>query len=736
MSKIIASAAIKGAHKIVAESEKRLKSAIDEFGPNQEVEFPNTGYYLPIIYAMTGIPVKKIVDLEKILKMAKDLLPPIPSEHLHLPYLGWALDAGMATLWAEEIIESLKYLQKPCPYLISDTPTEDYLFIGAADDKIMRERGIEFVDGTAPGFAACIGACPDPETAVRLAKELQEKTLYVFMHAENDGVCMAEQLREKNVQMGWKVRLVPFGKDIYSVVFALGFASRAAMSFGGVKPGDYRRNLLYNKYRIFAFVLALGEVSDEWYANAAGAINYGFPTISYTPIPQILPTGVCMYEHVVSDVPFSKMVDTAVYVRGLKIVKVELDIPVAYGPAFSGERIRKDDMFCEFNEMRRKLPTFEYVTTRASADVEDGRIELVGPDIDEIEEGGSLPLGIWVEVAGANMQEDFEPILERHIHEALNNAEGIFHMGQRDINWIRISKKAYNTGIRLEHIGRIIHTKFHHEYSNILDKVQVTIYTEEEKVRELREIARVAYHKRDERIAGLTDDGVNVFYSCTLCQSFAPDHVCIVTPERSGLCGAFNWLDTRAAHKINPTGPNQPVEKGECIDTRLGQWDKVNEFIYTASHNKIEKMSAYSIMVDPMTSCGCFECISVLLPKIQGVMIVDRDHPDVTPCGMKFSTLAGSVGGGQQTPGFIGHSKFYIGSAKYISAEGGIARVVWMPKRLKEEMADVLKRREKEIGVPNLYDLIATEEEGTTEDEIAEFVKSVNHPVLSMPAIM
>ena len=181
-----------------------------------------------------------------------------------------------------------------CKYVMGPSPVDD-IWLGAADDVIMRERGIEFVDGTAPGFAACVGACETNELAVQLARELQQKSLYVFMAADSDGNTMAEQLAQEGVQMGWETRLVPFGKGIESAIYALGFATRAALSFGGVQPGDFARNLRYNKMRIFAFVLALGEVDDEKYATAAGAINYGFPTIANTDIPEILPTGVCTY---------------------------------------------------------------------------------------------------------------------------------------------------------------------------------------------------------------------------------------------------------------------------------------------------------------------------------------------------------------------------------------------------------------------------------------------------------
>jgi len=180
-------------------------------------------------------------------------------------------------------------------------------------------------------------------------------------------------------------------------------------------------------------VLALGEVDDEKYATAAGAINYGFPTIAETEIPEVLPTGICTYEHVVSSVPVEEMVERAITVRGLKIKITHIPIPVAYSPAFEGERIRKEDMHCEMGGQR--TPAFEFCTTREMDEVKDGRIEVIGPDLTEAKEGGKMPLAIWVEVAGRKMQADFEPILERQFHRFLNEAQGIFHMGQRDIIW-------------------------------------------------------------------------------------------------------------------------------------------------------------------------------------------------------------------------------------------------------------------------------------------------------------
>jgi len=731
MSKLIATRAIRGAQKLVLRAEKELNQALQEKSPETKVEFPNTGYYLPISHGILGLNIETLGGLTALLEEAKKLLPPLPEDELWLPYLGQTLDAGMATLFADEIIEALKYTQNPLPYWTKPNPEDGHLWLGAANDVIMRERGIEFVDGTAPGFAACVGHCPSNQMAVKIARELQGKNLYVFMSAATDGKSMAQQLQEEGIQMGWETRLVPFGDDVTATVHSLGFATRVALSFGGAQPGDFQRILRYNKNRVFAFVLALGPVDDEKHAQAAGAINYGFPTIADTDIDQILPTGICTYEHVVSPVPLDRIVAKAIEVRGLKITITKVPVPVPYGPAFQGERIRKEDMYVELAGQEK--PGFEFLTTRELDEVEDGKIDLIGPEIDEIEEGSQIPLAIWVEVAGREMQTDFEPILERYIHDFINCANGVFHMGQRDINWVRISKEAKQKGFKFRHFGTILHAKLHGEFGKIVDKVQIRIYTQEKEILDLIDTARRIYHQRDARLADMTDEAVETFYSCTLCQSFAPNHVCIITPERSGLCGAYNWLDGKAAYQINPTGPNQPVKKGKVIDPVRGQWEDINRFVFNSSHKTLEFFNAYSMVEHPMTSCGCFECISGVLPSTNGIMVVYREYTGMTPSGMKFSTLAGTVGGGVQTPGFIGHSKQYIGSPKFISADGGAQRIVWMDKNLKEEMGPVLREIGRRIGIENFYEMIADETVAETEEEVLAYVTKMKHPALSMP---
>jgi acetyl-CoA synthase len=736
MSRLVAFAAIQGGYNIVSKVEGKYQRALQTYDADTKVGFPNTAYYLPVIYSLTGIKIETLEDMQKPLAFARKLLPPHIKGQNHLPYLGPLLDAGMAALFAFEIDEALRYLNEPDFYL----PTEEVdleagkIWLGAADDTIMRKRGVEFVDGSAPGFAAVVGSAPTKEISKEIVEEYQRRSLYIFCAANQNGTSVIEQLIEADVQVGWNTRIVPFGPDISSAIFALGFANRAAMAFGGVKPGDYKKILHYNKDRIFAFVNALGDVNAEWAAAAAGCVNWGFPTIADTDIPEILPTGICTYEHVVANVPHSEMVQKSVEIRGLKTTVSKIEIPCAFGPAFEGERVRGADLYCQAGG--GKTQCTEYLKMAEMNEIEDGKVTVIGPDIPDMEERSAFPLAIYMRVAGREFQEDFEPILERQTHHLVNYIQGIMHMGQRDIAWVRISKAAVEKGFTLKDIGVVLHAKFHQDFGKILDKVEVTLYTKKEDVDKITAEARAAYKGRDERVETMTDEDVEIFYSCTLCQSFAPTHVCSVSPERTGLCGAYNWMDCKASYEINPTGPNQPIEKGELLDPKLGRFAGVDEFIKKASRGAIETYNFYSMVQAPMTTCGCCECIAAMLPACNGVMTVNREYAGETPCGMKFTTLAGVMGGGASSPGFVGHSKFNITQKKFIVGDGGLLRMVWMPKILKDEIKERLDKRGAELGYPNLYDMIADETVGITEEEILPYLQEKGHPAISMEPLV
>ncbi|MFH1594277.1 MAG: LAGLIDADG family homing endonuclease [Candidatus Omnitrophota bacterium] len=633
MSRIVAQSAIRGAKKLVQEAEGLLGKAIEEKGKEQILEFPETAFFMPMANALLGAEVKTLNEALPIIKEAKSLLHEDPTNDLWLPYLGSALDSGIAALLAEEIILAIRYIYGKEPQADCN---------GFFTDTILRTLGIQLVDGRMPGFAAILGAAPDNKTAVDIVRDFQKRNIMTFVGSSSNGKSIIDQLKEEKIEMGWDTYIVPYGRDTVSALYPLNWAIRGALTFGGIKAGNAKKCLMYCKERVFAFGLTLGEVDDVKYATGAGAINMGFPIIADTEIPEIRPTGICTYEHLVKELDHKKIVQSCIEVRGVKVKLSEIPIPVAYSAAFEGERVRREQMYAQFGG--KFSHAFEYVRSKSLDEVEDDKIEVVGPEIDEMTEGGAYPLGIVVDVAGRKMQHDFEPILERQVHTFLNEAMGIFHMGQRSMCWMRISKDAQKKGFKLRHLGVILHAQFHDIYSKIVDKVQITIYTKKEDVDRIMPEAEKVYEERDERMAGMTDESIDTFYSCTLCQSFAPNHLCIIKPERLGLCGAYSWLDAKACYELNPSGPNQPIKKGECLDPVRGEWKNINDFIYKSSNKTLEKFHGYSIMSYPETSC-CTGDTEVL---IGGKIVKIGDFIDLHRGGEEYARFkAATLSGGK-----------------------------------------------------------------------------------------
>ena len=711
---------IKGAEIVLKLTKEALDKAIKEKGANQAISFPETNYYLPLINSFFKIEVKTLGDCSTVLKEVEKIYNnQAASNGFKLDYLGGVLNKGIATLICEEILAALKYLNKEHSGFLSDT--------------LLRALGIQLVDGRIAGIAVILGPAKDEDAAVQLVRDFQSKSIVSILVGNVGGNTFKKQLENKKVEIGLDNYIVPLGEDYLSAIYAVNWAVRAALMYGGLKSGQWQDILKYTQNKVPAFVVLLSHVDEVIVATGLGVLAMGFPIITDLEVPQIGKIDTTLFEALVVEKDYKKIVAKCIETRGLKVKVTNIAVPVPYAAAFEGERVRKEQLQVEFGG--KSSQAFEFLSAKPMQEVEDGKVELIGPDIDQLNEKSS-PLAIIVEVAGRKMQNDFEPVLERQIHRFVNYAMGLMHVGQRDMVWIRISKDAFNKGFRLKHIGIILHAMLHQEYSAIVDKVQVKLYTKQTDVEKLFPAAKKAYDERDERISGMIDESVDTFYSCELCQSFAPNHLCVITPERQGLCGAYSWLDARASHEISPTGANKPIKKGPTLDAVLGQWKNVNDYVFDRSNKTIDTVSMYSLVNSPSTSCGCFECILAVIPEVNGVMIVNRDYPNMTPCGMTFTTLAGSVGGGVQTPGFLGVSRLYVLSKKFISADGGLKRLVWMPKEMKEYLGDRLKKRCEEMGEPGLFDKIADETKSQTTEELVAFLEKVKHPVLGMEALI
>ena len=691
-------------------TENAIDEAIKAHGADKAVSFPNTAYSLPCYYAVTGTKVGTLGELKEALGVVKTLMT--REKRTHDVFM-----SGVATALCAEFIEVLKYIDGAVPY---EEPCYGHLA-----DAVIRELGVPLVTGDIPGVAVILGKAPSAEEAAALVKSYQAQGILVTLTGD-----IIDQLAEINYKTGANVRVIPLGKDVTSVIHVVSVAIRAALIFGNVKPGDAAALMEYTMKRVPAFVNAFAPLNDVIVACGAGAIALGFPVITdQADVARVPKSLICQTD-------ISKWNATSLEARDIKIKITNIDIPVAFASAFEGKIIRRKDMQVEFDGSR--VDCAELVQTCDASEVEDHKITVIGPEADEMELGSKNCIAYVVKVAGKNMQADFEPVIERKFHNYINCIEGVYHTGQRDMQRIRISIDAFNAGFRIKHIGEVLYSQVKNEFDAVVDKCEVVIYTDPAECKRVRhEVAIPTFEKRDERLDNLTDESVDVYYSCILCQAFSPSHVCVVTPERLGLCGAVSWLDAKATNELDPAGPCQVITKERPIDENLGSYEDVDEAVKKLSQGALEHVTLYSIMQDPMTSCGCFECICGIEPFSNGVVIANREYAGMTPLGMTFPEMASMTGGGVQTPGFMGHGKHFISSKKFMKAEGGIERIVWMPKELKDFVAERLNKTAKELyGIDNFTDMVGDETVATDPETLVAFLTEKNHPALALDPMM
>ena len=698
-----------GSNAVAGLTEGAVNDAIAKYGADKEIAFPDTAYFFPTIYAATGVKVKTLGDLPACVGVLKSLIT-------NQEDLGQALNAGLATAVGAEILEGLKYVDGANPY-------ENESGIGFVPDPIIRSLGVPLVTGDIPGVAVVLGKADNAEDVVKVVKDYQSKGIMTFMVGD-----VIEQCAEGGVKMGLELRVIPLGHDVTAVIHVVTVAIRAALIFGNIQPGNLAGLLDYTKNRVPAFVNTFGAIDSVVVSAGAGAIALGFPVVvdidlGENQVPGALES-VC--DH-------AETVKKSLELRNIKIKVKELPIPVAFAAAFEGEIIRKADMHNEI--WSAKNPTAELVVMRELNEIEDHKITIVGPDFDQAKD---LALATYVEVAGKKMQVDFESVIERKFHAWFNYMEGVMHTGQRNQVRIRVSNAAYDAGLRLKDFAEVLYVMIMDEFDAVVDKCQITLITDAAEAEKFRdEVAMPRYNQRDDRLASMTDEAVDRYFTCIMCQSFAPAHCCVVTPERLGLCGAVSWLDAKATYELNPNGPCQPIFKEGCEDERTGRFASVNKAISDATHGAVENVTLYSILEDPMTSCGCFECICGIEPMSNGFIVVNREYKGMTPAGMTFGELASCTGGGVQTPGYMGHGRHFISSKKFIAAEGGIERIVWMPKELKDDVAERLNKTAKELyGIDNFTDMVADETVTTDCEELLNWLTEKGHPVLGMEPLM
>jgi len=365
---------------------------------------------------------------------------------------------------------------------------------------------------------------------------------------------------------------------------------------------------------------------------------------------------------------------------------------------------------------------FELVQAKELDEIEDGKITIIGPDLPDINPGTNIAFGMIIDVAGAEIEKDLEGVIERRLHEYVNFIEGFMHLNQRYDIQMRLSKKSFEKGFNSLNLFAEVLFRLYKSEMNFIEKIQIAFITDPEKVKEMYPEAMEIYEARDARARGMSDDEVDVFYGCSLCQSFAPTHLCVITPQRYANCGAISWFDGRATAKVDPKGPVFEIPKGKLLDALTGEYEEVNRVIREKSLGEIERVQLYTGFGYPHTSCGCFEACAFYIPEVDGYGIVHRNYKGQTINGLDFVTISDLTAGGRQVDGFHGLGIEYMRSPKFMQADGGWDRFVWMPVDIRDRIVDYMP----EDIVPK----IATEGDVSTLDELKTWLKDKEHPIV------
>jgi acetyl-CoA synthase len=739
MSQSIAARSKRATAILVDEAERMLDEAIAAHGAETSFTFSNSVFYLPVMLGLTGKTVENLGDLRHVLQQACKFLAPPKARKGTKDKTSRKADPAVAALLAAEAVETLRSLEKVAAWgRPEDAPVE---LTSPISDLQVRSWGLELAERDVPAVALLLGCAKNNAVAKELVQELRRYNMVCLLSGNVNGRSIIDQVQEEGMELGAQKLIAALGSEPTSAVHAWGFASRFGMRLGGIRPGSWTQIVDHSKRRIHGFVLLLGDVDDVTLAVAAGAKAFGFPVIMDTA------TGASTRAQSASkqwiSVPFKglhgkddlqnaeRLIKKCLEVRGLKPKVLGSGLTMAYSPEFEDENIGEAELAIQFggNDAR----AFQLVQKGRPEELTDGRVEIIGPELSELGTGAATDLGIVVKVAGAKVQTEFEGFLERRIQPYLNLAKGVQHTGAEDAVSIRIAKSAIDNGLDLRSLGKILTTRFHEDFA-ALEKVEVTLTTEPKSFGEWHTKAHRIHQARRAQIAGLSDSQVDEFFVCTNCRAIAPNNVTIISPERVSPCGQCNWLDAKAGYEMKSTGVRRPIRPGKPIDAEKGIWAGLNEYARTASRGRVKELALYSIAQSPVCACADFECIVMVIPEANGVMVLAHDDTSPTPAGVNVDIFA-SIAAGEQVPGVEGIGKSHLLSPKFIAAEGGFKRVVWMSSILKEAMAEELKSVCIREGEPWLMEKIADERQVTSVAELVGWLKARNHPALQMQKI-
>lgn len=411
---------------------------------------------------------------------------------------------------------------------------------------------------------------------------------------------------------------------------------------------------------------------------------------------------------------------------------------IGLGPEYFSH-IRRGEYHAEFGGPKTDYTGCIMIDICEHADeVEDRVVKVYGPELDEILPESTLPVAMHMKAWGKDMTFDHMEYMARVLANGMMSAEGWTFLGAVFEPWMRVSKKVvqkYN--YTFGKFGQI-YRAYVVTTVPLVEKFEAIFVVGEptegglvegaakpaskEVMQELLERLHKKQDFYDAYAKMLQDEDVDLFYGCTLCKMIAPNHACVVSPSNIPFCGFATWAGLKVTSEIEAGGFTFPIEKGERVDPDFFWYEGVDNEMYHRSNFAYKHFFLNSCIVYPATNCGCFEAGAFYIPEVDGVGLVHRRYIGDTPLGVPFSTLAGFMSGGEQNHGFKGISLRNMMMKHFLADDGGWDRIVWMPKTVKEEVADALPEE--------VYDKIATEEDAIDPEELREWLRKKDHPIV------
>lgn len=253
-----------------------------------------------------------------------------------------------------------------------------------------------------------------------------------------------------------------------------------------------------------------------------------------------------------------------------------------------------------------------------------------------------------------------------------------------------------------ERVGETLVAAIRHEFPKI-EKVRAEIIFDTDRLAAEQERVREERERRRAEIEKATEESLDRFVTCIGCSPFAPDHVCILTPERPPQCGrSYESIKTGALygyddmsnihHRRMHSGVNSfgTCEKGERLNPQAGEWSGVNQAAAELTGGRTTRVQLHSLREAPTTGCGCFRMVMFETEQPRpGVAIMDRTYEGAAPDGRTWQDLHYALGG-KQTPGMAGCSAAYLASPRFLAAHGGWDAVVWVSPKVASIAGDRL----------------------------------------------